>query len=369
MSNAVNVDAAKARRDSLLQRNMLLSMRLNHSGNKDATHVSRLPAEKPNTNWRASLGLSRRLSTKSTSPVAKVTTSSSVNNKINGKRYSPARTVPPSHQAKLNVKPMSLDDFELGKKLGKGKFGRVYCVKHKKTGFICAMKVMEKQEIVQYNVQKQFRREVEIQSSLNHQNLTKLYGYFHDEKRVYLLMEYSVNGELYKLLRSRGPLNDIYASHYIYQVADALDYMHQRNIIHRDVKPENVLIGFDNTVKLTDFGWSIISPRGVKRKTLCGTIDYLSPELINLKPYDDKVDVWALGVLAYELVTNAPPFEEDTKDLTCKRIVKGDLRFPSHVSSDAQDLITQLLRHNSQDRISLRDVKNHPWLVKNKPFW
>lgn len=369
MSNAANVDVARTRRDSLLQRNMLLSMRLNHSGNNENTQLSHSNTEKTGTNWRRTLGVARKFSTKPTKSVSPKVVAGKLNNgSSNGKRYSPSRQLPP-HPPKLNVKSISLDDFEIGKKLGKGKFGRVYCVRHKKTGFICAMKVMEKQEIVQYNVQKQFRREVEIQSSLNHQNLTKLYGYFHDEKRVYLLMEYLVNGELYKLLRSKGPLNDIYASHYIYQVADALDYMHQRNIIHRDVKPENVLIGFDNIIKLTDFGWSIISPHGVKRKTLCGTIDYLSPELINLKEYDDKVDVWALGVLAYELVANEPPFEEDSKDLTCKRIVKGDLRFPSHVSLDAQDLITQLLRHSSKDRISLRDVKQHPWLVKNKPFW
>lgn len=186
---------------------------------------------------------------------------------------------------------------------------------------------------------------------------------------MYLLMEYPVNGELYKLLKARGPLNDILASHYIYQMADALDFMHQRNIMHRDVKPENILIGFNNIIKLTDFGWSIISPRGTKRKTLCGTIDYLSPELLTSREYDDKVDVWALGVLAYELVANSPPFEEDSKDLTCKRIVRGDLRFPETVSSDAKDLISKLLRHRPKDRISLRDVKRHPWIMKNKPFW
>lgn len=373
MSNGSRLDAAKVRRDSLLQRNMLLSMRLNNSGNNENQQVGPLAPEKNSGSWRRTLGVPRKLSMRSSkvgSPItAKVNNVNHGSTSVNSKSYSPNQNGPHQNSPKLNMKPLSLEDFEIGRKLGKGKFGRVYCVRHKNTGFVCAMKVMEKQEIMQYNVQKQFRREVEIQSSLNHQNLTKLYGYFHDEKRVYLLMEYLVNGELYKLLRAKGPLNDIFASHYICQMADALDYMHQRDIIHRDLKPENILIGFDNTIKLTDFGWSIINPRGTKRKTLCGTIDYLSPELITSKEYDDKVDVWALGVLAFELVANSPPFEEDSKELTYKRIVKGDLRFPNHVSLDAQDLITKLLRHNSRDRISLREVKQHPWITKNKPFW
>lgn len=386
----VNMDSQKARRDSLLQRNMLLSMRLNKNYNGTTPPQNALKQKNTTSGngavkkmWRMDHSPQRSVPSKKGSPTRSLKNARSTYKdkpKLERTTTSPRKAqteheCPSSlsriHASSSPMKPraISLDDFELGKKLGKGKFGRVYCVKHKKTGFICAMKAMEKSEIIQYNVEKQFRREVEIQNSLNHPNLTKLYGFFHDEKRVYLLMEYPVNGELYKLLKARGPLNDILASHYIYQMADALDFMHQRNIMHRDVKPENILIGFNNIIKLTDFGWSIISPRGTKRKTLCGTIDYLSPELLTSREYDDKVDVWALGVLAYELVANSPPFEEDSKDLTCKRIVRGDLRFPETVSSDAKDLISKLLRHRPKDRISLRDVKRHPWIMKNKPFW
>lgn len=389
MNHESKMEVQKARRESLLQRNILLSMRLNsHSGNGNNPQLASLASKKTNTTnnvnktWRMSYSPQNsklripspvrekmhKLPAKSV-PDEALTMIPFPTRSDNHRVRSPSNSKLQYHSPTLNLKTMSLDDFEIGKKLGKGKFGRVYCVRHKKTGFICAMKAMEKSEIIQYNVQKQFRREVEIQSSLSHPNLTKLYGYFHDDKRVYLLMEYLINGELYKLLRSRGPLNDIIASHYVYQMADALDFMHQKNIIHRDLKPENILIGFNNVVKLTDFGWSIISPLGVKRKTLCGTIDYLSPELITSREYDDKVDVWALGVLMFELVANAPPFEEDSKELTYKRIVKGDLRFPETVSSDARDLITRLLKLKAKDRISLRDVKRHPWILKNKPFW
>lgn len=391
----------KSKRESLKQRNMLLSMRLPNNKTSGAANVvvktdtvtaggraatgyfshnngnSRGIGDTGANNgklWRMSYS-PQKYGSKIPSPKKESSArrTFSINNKANTKIPSPVR--PSRNNLNTNVigqfpmKDLTLNDFDIGKKLGKGKFGKVYCVKHKLSGFICALKVMDKNEIIQYNVQKQFRREVEIQSFLNHKNLTQLYGYFYDDKRVYLLMEYLYNGELYKLLREKGPFNDIIASYYVYQMADALKYMHDRKIIHRDLKPENILIGFNNTVKLTDFGWSIINPTGNKRKTLCGTIDYLSPELINSKEYDNQVDVWALGVLTYELVSGSPPFEEDTKELTYKRIVKGDLKFPPNVSKDAQDLITKLLRHDPSQRIPLSQVICHPWIEKNKPFW
>lgn len=273
----------------------------------------------------------------------------------------------PKHNLTDNI---SLNEFEIGKGLGQGKFGKVYCVRHKKSGFICALKVIDKNEIIKCNIEQNFKREIEIQKSLNHPNITKLYGFFHTEKNVYLLMEYLLNGDIYKTMKSmKYPFNDIMASNYIYQIANALHYLHTRNIMHRDIKPENILLGFNNQVKLADFGGSIEFHPSIKRKTMCGTIDYLAPEIVDSKDYDHKVDIWALGVLIYELLTGKPPFEEETPQLTYKRICKVDFDFTSTISKDARDLINKLLQKDPKKRLSLVQVVKHPWIVRNKPFW
>ncbi|KAF5099070.1 hypothetical protein DV451_003101 [Geotrichum candidum] len=262
----------------------------------------------------------------------------------------------------------SLDDFEIGKKLGKGKFGRVYCVRDRKTGYICALKVMDKKELIEYKVEKQFRREVEIQSNLRHPNISRLYGHFHDERKVYLLIEYVAQGELFKVLRRKGKFNDVRASKYIAQMADALSYLHKKHIIHRDIKPENILLGLDGNIKISDFGWSVHAPSS-RRTTMCGTLDYLPPEMVEAKEHDYRVDIWSLGILTYEFLVGNPPFEEQGHTATYRRISKVDLRIPSFVSPEAADIIKRFLQHSPEKRFPLEQVVNHPWITKNRPYW
>lgn len=260
----------------------------------------------------------------------------------------------------------SLADFEIGKPLGKGKFGHVYLARERRSNFIVALKIIYKAELEAAKVEKQLRREIEIQSHLRHPNILRLYGYFYDEKRVYLILEYAPNGELYKLLRKAGKFDEPTAARYIRQMALALGYLHGRHVIHRDIKPENILLGLQGEAKIADFGWSVHAPH-TRRQTLCGTLDYLPPEMVEGREHDRLVDLWSLGVLAYEFLVGAPPFEEPSGGYraTYRRIAKVDLRIPDTVSSEAADLIRKLLQHDPDKRLPLEKVLRHPWIVKH----
>ncbi|XP_050293041.1 aurora kinase B-like [Anthonomus grandis grandis] len=261
----------------------------------------------------------------------------------------------------------SLDNFELGRRLGRGKFGRVYLAKEKRTGFLVALKTLIKKEIVEGRVERQTLREIEIQSHLKHPNILQMLVWFHDSHRIYLVLEYAGKGELYTQLKRspNGRFDEQLSAKYVYQVADALDYCHQNCVIHRDIKPENLLLTVSGDIKLADFGWSVHAP-SLLRRTLCGTLDYLPPEMVNSKHYRHTIDNWCLGILCYEFLHGYPPFEAEKQEETYKRILRRDLHFREFVSEGAKDLILKLLVLESEDRISLKKVMKHPWVVKNK---
>ena len=241
-------------------------------------------------------------------------------------------------------KPFHLGMFEIGKPLGKGKFGRVYLARERSGQFICALKVLHKSELQQGKVEKQVRREIEIQSNLRHPNILRLYGHFHDSKRIFLILEFAGKGELYKHLRKENKFPEWKAAQYIAQMAAALKYLHKKHVMHRDIKPENILLGIHGELKIADFGWSVHAPNN-RRNTMCGTLDYLPPEMI--KPgsaenfYNEKVDLWSLGVLTYEFLVGEAPFE-DTPVMTQRRIARGEMTVPSFVSAEAKDLIKRV---------------------------
>ncbi|CAN8097504.1 unnamed protein product [Discula destructiva] len=259
--------------------------------------------------------------------------------------------------------------FEIGKPLGKGKFGRVYLVKERTSGFICALKVLYKSELQQGSgVEKQVRREIEIQQNLRHPNILRLFGHFHDPKRIFLILEFAGQGELYKLLRKESRFPEWKAAQYVAQMASALKYLHRKHVIHRDIKPENILVGIHDEIKISDFGWSVHAPNK-RRATLCGTLDYLPPEMVQFgnnkdNTYDEKVDLWSLGVLTYEFLVGEAPFE-DTPVMTQRRIARADMTIPSFVSPEARDLIKRLLVLDPEKRLPLEQVQEHPWILKH----
>ncbi|XP_036079298.1 aurora kinase B isoform X3 [Rousettus aegyptiacus] len=197
--------------------------------------------------------------------------------------------------------------------------------------------------------------------NLTHPNILRLYNYFYDRRRIYLILEYAPRGELYKELQKSRTFDEQRTATIMEELADALIYCHGKKVIHRDIKPENLLLGLQGELKIADFGWSVHAP-SLRRKTMCGTLDYLPPEMIEGRTHNEKVDLWCIGVLCYELLVGNPPFESASHNETYRRIVKVDLKFPTSVPTGAQDLISKLLKHNPSERLPLAQVSAHPWV-------
>lgn len=260
----------------------------------------------------------------------------------------------------------TLNDFDVGASLGRGKFGRVFVIREKKTKLIFAMKTLFKTELQKNRVEKQVLREIEIQSRLRHPNILQFHTWFHDDRRIYLILEYASQGELYNHLKKakNERFSEPLSAKYVYQVANALHYCHLNDVIHRDIKPENLLLSEDGNIKLADFGWSVHAPSS-RRKTMCGTLDYLPPEIVTNHYYDESVDNWCLGILCFEFLVGRPPFETKSTDETYKKILKQDFEYPDHVSIGARNLIDQLLHSQGSERLSLPKVMKHAWVVQN----
>ncbi|XP_076291809.1 aurora kinase B [Lasioglossum baleicum] len=261
----------------------------------------------------------------------------------------------------------TLNDFEIGSPLGRGKFGRVYLAREKHTQYMVALKTLYKVELMKGRVEKQVMREIEIQTHLSHPHILQMLTYFHDRKRIYLVLEFAAGGELYKELKRQPKerFNEHLSAKYTYQVADALEYCHRNNVIHRDIKPENLLLTNEGDIKLADFGWSVHAPSS-KRNTLCGTLDYLPPEMVTGQTYDIYVDHWCLGILCYEFLAGTPPFLSDSTQETYVKIKTLNIQWPYTITPGAKDLISKLIKQKSCERISMAAVKNHFWILKYK---
>ena len=266
-----------------------------------------------------------------------------------------------------------MECFANAKRLGKGKFGTVYLSKERRTGIILALKRLTKAQLVKYKVEKQLRREVEIHARMSHPNVLRMFDHFFDADYIYIMLEFAPGGEMYdKLEHAKNQrFSEAKAACYTRDVAAGLDYIHSLDVIHRDLKPENLLLTRDDTVQIADFGWSVHTPSG-RSKTLCGTLDYLAPEMALKQPHDKNLDTWTLGILCYEFIHGQPPFEEETQKETMKRIKNVDLKFPKYLprhtsvevklTDGARELINLFLKRDPADRLPLSEVPRNPWI-------
>ena len=264
-----------------------------------------------------------------------------------------------------------ISDFQIKKKLEGGSFGQVFLVTHKKTKVNYAIKVIDKKNKTNIEEKPYFHREIEIMYKIHHPNVVKLFGNFEDDNYCYFIMEYISKGNIYHLIprHSRKRLSTQIVASLMKDVISAVYFLHNMNppIIHRDIKPENVLFGNGNIAKLTDFGWSNYMQGVEKRNTVCGTPIYLAPEIINESGYDEKVDIWCIGVLLFELSTGKVPFEGNDLQTLKRNINNVNINWPRDINLEAKNLISKILKFDPSSRISLREMLLHPYFTKYFP--
>ncbi|KAF8819251.1 putative serine/threonine protein kinase ARK2, partial [Cardiosporidium cionae] len=290
--------------------------------------------------------------------------------------------------------------------IGKGRTGCVYQAIENATQRVVALKIMSKETLLSMGIQKQIKNEISIHSSLeiffkymnenfdfyeiikfvffSHLNIIKLLGHFEDPKTLFLVLEFANLDSLRHLLRQmKGPLQEKQTAHYIYQIATALEYLHAHAIIHRDIKPENILVHFLSqdalkaaslnsslyyfgVIKLADMGFACrLEKSRPKRRTVCGTMDYIPPEIASRSLYDQSVDLWCLGVTLYELLVGVPPFSASIQEDIFDKIEAVHFRFPSKFPSEAKKLILQLCQKDASQRLSAKAILTHPWIRRH----
>lgn len=259
----------------------------------------------------------------------------------------------------------SLNDFDLLRTLGTGSFGRVHLVQSKHNQRFYAVKVLKKAQVVKMKQVEHTNDERRMLGEVKHPFLITLWGTFQDARNLYMVMDFVEGGELFSLLRKSGRFPNPVAKFYAAEVTLALEYLHARNIIYRDLKPENLLLDRHGHLKITDFGFAKRVPD--KTWTLCGTPDYLAPEVVSNKGYNKSVDWWSLGILIYEMLCGYTPFWDNGSPMKIyENILRGKVKYPAYVHPDAQDLLERLITPDLTKRLGNlfggpQDVKEHPW--------
>ena len=278
--------------------------------------------------------------------------------------------IPESVAQGLEPEP-KITDFNIIKELGAGSFGHVYLVTHKKTKVNYAIKAIDKRNKSNIEEKPYFRREVEVMYKIHHPNVVKLFGHFEDNNYCYFIMEYISKGNMFGLIptdKKKRISTQIVAS-LMKDIISAVYFLHNMNppIIHRDIKPENVLLTEKLEAKLTDFGWSNYIQEDEKRTTVCGTPIYLAPEIIKEQGHDERVDIWCIGVLLFELATGGVPFPGNDIETLESNILKLKIQWPKDINTDAKNLIMRILKLDPNARISLSDMLQHHFITKYFP--
>merc|ERR1711920_242703 len=264
----------------------------------------------------------------------------------------------------LSGKTLTVDDFSLGKTLGTGAFGRVRFVTYKPTGQHYALKMLKKAAIIKMKQVDHIVSEKNILTQMNHPFIVNMYGSFHDARQIFMVLEYIVGGEFFTHLRKAQRFEDGQSCFYAAQIACIFEYCHSKDIVYRDLKPENILLMSDGYLKLTDFGFA----KKIEHRTytLCGTPEYIAPEVLLNKGHGKPVDWWTLGILVYEMICGQPPFCDEDPIGIYQKILAGKVYFPKYFDKNAKALVKKLNTADLSKRFGnlkdgANDILKHKW--------
>jgi len=263
---------------------------------------------------------------------------------------------------------MHLQNYRLGKTLGIGSFGKVKLAEHYKTTHKVAIKILNRRQIQQIDMNEKVSREIKILHLFMHPHIIRLYEVIETPNDIFVVMEYVQSGELFDYIVEKGRLHEEEARRFFQQIIGGVEYCHRSMVVHRDLKPENLLLDGNLNLKIADFGLSNMMTDGHFLKTSCGSPNYAAPEVISGRLYaGPEVDVWSCGVILYALLCGSLPFDDENIPTLFKRIKGGIYTIPAHLSPNSRDLIPRMLLVDPLKRITIPEIRMHPWFLQSLP--
>ena len=277
-----------------------------------------------------------------------------------------------SKKKKEKEKEYKIGNYLIKRTLGQGTFGKVKLGIYLPSQEKVAIKILEKDRILEKDDEIRVKREFDMLALFNHPNVILVAEIFESSDSFYSVMEYCEGGELFNFIVKHRRLSEEEAAFFYYQLINGLEYIHSLGIVHRDLKPENLLLTKDHLLKIIDFGLSNYFKKGQKDLlvTPCGSPCYASPEMVAGNKYDGfKIDIWATGIILYAMLCGYLPFEDKDNDLLFEKILECKLVFPKYISKMSRDLMEKILVTDPDIRISLEEIKKHPFFIKGKEIF
>ncbi|KAL4462024.1 hypothetical protein ABPG74_000869 [Tetrahymena malaccensis] len=259
-----------------------------------------------------------------------------------------------------------IGNYYVGKTIGRGTFGKVKMGLHTYTMENVAIKILDKDKIVDESDKIRVAREIQILRKIRHPNIIQLYEIIESQTQLFLITEYAPNNELFDFIVKRNRLNERQSARFLLQILSAVEYLHQNNIVHRDLKPENLLLDCNNNIKVVDFGLSNMYEDGQTLKTACGSPCYAAPEMVSGKRYEGlKTDIWSCGIILYAMLCGYLPFEDSNTTDLYKKIINDPVKLPKFLTDRSKSILNGILEKNPEKRFTIEAIRKHDFCILN----